>query len=124
MIEVDGKYYFIDMDKVMSWVSETPNSERNISTMTTLSYPIVGNDESEITTSVVEKEVSESKNSLNETFNNMRYDFLRILLNTILTPYTDAMGKIYPMRFEDLTLGQRLAFNTLIKRDIIREVTN
>lgn len=28
MVEIDGKFYKIDVDKLMSWVSETPSSEK------------------------------------------------------------------------------------------------
>ena len=75
MIDIDGKYYIIDMDAVMKWVSETPNSEKNINTITTMTYPVIEGEE------MVEKEISENKSSLNEIFNNVRYDFIRILIN-------------------------------------------
>jgi len=119
MIEIEGKYYVIDMDKMMAWVVETPASEKNINTITTMSYPITNDDDEE---EIVEKEVSENKSTLNETMNNVRYDFIRILLNTIFTTFTNNMNQIITLTPEDLSFGQKLAFNTLINKNIIKEV--
>lgn len=119
MIEIEGKYYVIDMDKMMAWVVETPASEKNINTITTMSYPITNDDDEE---EIVEKEVSENKSTLNETMNNVRYDFIRILMNTIFTTFTNNMNQIITLTPEDLSFGQKLAFNTLINKNIIKEV--
>lgn len=119
MISINNKCYIIDLDKLMAWVSETPSSEKNISTITTMSYPITNDDDEE---EIVEKEVSENKSTLNETMNNVRYDFIRILLNTIFTTFTNNMNQIITLTPEDLSFGQKLAFNTLINKNIIKEV--
>lgn len=120
MIEIDGKYYIIDMDKLMEWIVETPSSEKNINTITTMSYPITNDDEEEI----VEKEVSETKSTLNETMNNVRYDFVRNMISTIFTTFTNDMNQILTSGLNDLSFGQKIAFNTLLYKKIIIEVTN
>jgi len=107
MFEINGKFYAIDMDMVMKWVAESPSNERNISTTTTISYPVMDGDEE-----IVEKEISENKSSINDVMSNVRYDFVRILLNTLLTAST-----------MDLSVAQRIAFNTLISKNIITEIT-
>ena len=119
MISINGKYYKIDMDSVMAWVTETPSTERSIGTITTLTYQSV-DDNGEL----VEKEVSESKNSLNEALNNVRYDFVRILINTIFTVYSNSINEMVTVSFDDLSFGQKIAFNTLLDKGIIKEVTN
>lgn len=119
MIEINGKFYVIDMDKLMEWISETPASEKNINTMTTITYPITNDDEEE----VVEKEVTENKSSLNETMNNIRYDFIRNLINTLFSAITTDM-QILTRDLNELTLGQKIAFNSLLYKKIIIEVTN
>ena len=68
------------------------------------------------------QEVSENKSTLNETMNNVRYDFIHILLNTIFTTFTNNMNQIITLTPEDLSFGQKLAFNTLINKNIIKEV--
>jgi len=120
MIEIDGKYYIIDMDKLMQWISETPSSEKQINTITTMSYPITNDDEEDI----VEKEVSETKSTLNETMNNVRYDFVRNMISTIFTTLTNDMSQILTNGLKDLSFGQKIAFNTLLYKKIIIEVNN
>lgn len=118
MIEIDGKYYIIDLDKLMSWVSETPSSEKNISTITTMTYPATNDGEQE----TIEKEVSESKSTLNEIMNNVRYDLIRSLINVILTIFVNDTNQVLILTKDDLTFGQKLAFNTLLHKKIITEV--
>ena len=111
MIDIDGVIYKIDIDALMAWVSETPSSEKNISTITTLNYPLSDED-------IIEKEVSESKATLNDTMNNIRYDLIRNLINTLFTTYND----VVTFSLKDLTVGQKIAFNTLFAKNIIKEV--
>ena len=115
MIDIDGVIYKIDIDALMAWVSETPSSEKNISTITTLNYPLSDED-------IIEKEVSESKATLNDTMNNIRYDLIRNLINTLFTTYTDNLNDIVTYCLKDLTFGQKIAFNTLFAKKIIKEV--
>lgn len=119
MISVNNKCFIIDLDKLMAWISETPSSEKNISTITTMSYPITNDDEVE----VVEKEVSENKSSLNDVMNNIRYDLIRNLLSVLLTTYTDDMNHIITREVSDLSFSQQIAFNTLLNKKIIIELT-
>ena len=76
-------------------------------------------DESE---EIVEKEVSESKTALNDTMNNIRYDVIRNLINTLFTTYTNNLNDIVTHSLKDLTFGQTIAFNTLFAKNIIKEV--
>ena len=119
MILINNKCYIIDLDKLMAWVSETPSSEKNISTGTTMSYPITNDDEVD----VVEKEISENKSSLNDVMNNIRYDLIRHLLTVLLTTYTDDMNRIITRDVSDLSFTQQIAFNTLLNKKIIIELT-
>ena len=120
MIEIDGKYYVIDMDRLMAWVSETPSSEKNISTITTMSYPITNNNDEEI----VEKEISESKSTLNEAMCNVRYDLVRSLINVIFSIFTNDMNQTIALSLDDMPLGQKLAFNTLYYKKIIIDIND
>jgi hypothetical protein len=73
---------------------------------------------------MVEKEITENKSTLNDVFNNVRYDFVRSLINTLLTITVDGMGNVFGTRIEDFTFGQKLAFNTLLAKKIIIEETD
>ena len=111
MIDIDGVIYKIDIDVLMDLVAETTSCEKNISTITTLNYPLTDED-------IIEKEVSESKATLNDTMNNIRYDLIRNLINTLFTTYND----VVTFSLKDLTVGQKIAFNTLFAKNIIKEV--
>ena len=118
MIQIDGKLYIIDMDKLMSWIVETPNAERNISTMTTMTYPITNDGEE-----IVEKEVSETKSSLNDVMNNIRYDFIKNLFSVLFTTFTNDINQVMSSNLSDLSFPQKIAFNTLLYKKIIIEIT-
>lgn len=116
MINIEGKFYKIDMDAAMSWISEAPSSEKNITTLTTITYDVANDEDDEI----VQKEVSETKTSLNDTMTSIRRDFVLYMLNTL-------MGQINEISqinsISDLNFAQKLAFNTLLAKNIIIEET-
>ena len=119
MIQIDGKYYIIDIDKLMSWIVESPNSERNINTVTTMTYPITNDGEE-----IIEKEVSESKSTLNEIMNNIRYDFIKNLFSVLFTAFTNDMNQIINTNISDWSFAQKIAFNTLLHKKIIIELND
>ena len=121
MIQIEGKYYAIDIDKIMKWVSETPNTEKNINTITTMSYPIANDEEDN---EIVEKEITENKSSLNDTMNNVRYDLLRNLFNVLFTTITNDLGQVLNCNLDSLTMSQKIIFNTLLHKKIIIELEN
>ena len=104
IIDLDNKQYAIDMNKLMAWVSKTPANEKNVTTSISQLWPIVedGNDET------MQKEVTETKSTLNENMNNVRYDFVRILINTILNPLFNGDGILINSSINDFTVWARL----------------
>lgn len=119
MFEINGKNYIIDLDKLMSWVTETPSSEKNINTITTMTYPIT-NDSNNIEN--MEKEISETKSTLNETMNNIRYDIIRNLFNVLFTTLS-VDDTIINFTEKNFSFPQKLVFNTLLSKKIIIEET-
>ena len=119
MFEIDGKNYIIDLDRLMSWVAETPSSEKNINTITTMTYPIT-NDSNNIEN--MEKEISETKSTLNETMNNIRYDVIRNLFNVLFTTLS-VDDTIINFTEKNFSFPQKLVFNTLLSKKIIIEET-
>lgn len=117
MIDIDGRYFKIDLDALINWVTETPSSERNISTTTTITYAVT--DAITDDTDIAEKEISENKTTLNDTMNNIRYDLIRNLLNALLITEGDDL-----INLSNLTLGQKLVFNSLLAKNIITEIVN
>ena len=110
---LDNKKYAIDMSKLMAWVSETPSSEKNITTLITETFPLQTDDGDDIAS----KEISESKTTLNEVMNNIRYDFAKQLFTPLI-----AYSENHITTSVDLTFAQKLCFNTLLKEGIIIEI--
>jgi hypothetical protein len=119
-IQIDGVCYRVDMDNLMKWVSETPSNEKNILTTTTLNYPNMGEDENEL----IEKEISESKALLNDTLNNVRYDIVRTMINTLFSNERENMSGVSNNTLRDMSIGQKIAFNTLLYKNIIVRITD
>ena len=107
--------YIIDLDKLMKWVSNNPSSERNIVSSITQIYPIMDENEEDISNEGLDystKEITEHKETLNETMSNIRYDIIKLLLNVLMLNVDIE---------EEMTFQQKLALNTLINKGIIIE---
>lgn len=121
LFDFEGKCYYIDLNKLISWVSDTPTKQRNVETSITQIYPMEIVDEME--NAGPSKEITETKNSLNETLNTFKYDLVRNLINVILSPLINSEdGSYLPFDPNNLFLGQTIAFNTLLNEGIIIEV--
>lgn len=123
MFKFDHKIYKIDLDKLMKWVSNAPASERNTISSITQSYPIIDLDEDvpEEALNYSTKEITEHKETLNDTMNNIRYDIIKILLGIILNDVTKEDGDVSLEK--SLSFQQKLCLNTLINKGIIIEET-
>ncbi len=123
MIEFEGKVYIIYVDKLMKMISEPREIVKDKSKVETWAYAADKEGE-EPELRVIQKEVTENTSNAGETFGNIRYDFMKNLLNLVVSPISDEAGSILKINaFEDMYFGQVLAFNTLINEGIIIEVT-
>ena len=126
LFKIDGEQYFIDLDKFMSYVTHLTSQEKNNDTEITQTYTIGGldDDESETTDnslSLIQKQVTENKSNGNDSLYNVKYDFLKLILNAIISPTFDESGIPSPVKsIEDMSFGQILCFNTLINKGIIQ----
>ena len=122
-LEIEGKYYAIDMDKVIEFISENGESTQTISQ----NYGIPFSDKGLISDEIrlISKEVSETKESVSENMSNLRYSLLTYLLNIILAPLSDGTGNVIVAdSMKSLHLGQIISFNTLFEMGIIYEIDN
>lgn len=130
--EFNDTIYGIDMEKFMDFVSNNKDKERDTNTTITQIFSDTGDAEQENIMSrdisnnnfrVVSKEISETRANNNAVFNNVRYDFIRILLNCIINPYYNPDGSMIIVNSEnEMFLGQKIAFNTLLSNGIIYEI--
>ena len=122
-LEIDGKFYAINMDKVIEFISEAENSTQTISQ----SYGIPFTDKGPVGEEIrlISKEVSESKEHANENMSNLRYSILTYLLNILMAPLSDGTGNVIVNEsMKTLHLGQIISFNTLFEMGIIYEIEN
>ena len=130
--EFNGRYYAIDMDKFIEFVAESKNNEKDNSTVITQVFAdneyedeeIQPKEQSLTSFKAVSKEITENKSNTNPVFNNIRYDFAKILLSTLVSPFYNQDGSfVIASTEEDLFLGQKIAFNTLLNKGIIFEIS-
>jgi hypothetical protein len=122
-LEIDGRYYAINMDKVIEFVSESENSVQTISQ--NYGIPIMSDGTTGHDITLISKEVSEQKERVSETMSNVRYSLLTYLFNLLLSPLSDGNGNlIVAETMKTLHLGQVVAFNTLFEMGIIYEIEN
>lgn len=115
--QTDGKIYYLDLNAVFSLITETPANEKLVNTTITQYY---GDDENGNG-----KEIVETRGNLNEVMNNVRYDFIKNIVNILLMGQNNADGfseRIY--RLNEMSFAQGLCFNTLIEHNILRELEN
>ena len=121
--EIEGKYYAINMDKVIEFISEDEGSVQTISQ--NYGIPLTQNGSLNDEFKLISKEVSEQKEHVSETMSNLRYSLLTYLLNIILAPLSDGNGNVIVAEsLKTLHLGQVISFNTLFEMGIIYEIEN
>lgn len=122
-LEIEGKYYAINMDKVIEFISEDEGSVQTISQ--NYGIPLTQNGSLNDEFKLISKEVSEQKEHVSETMSNLRYSLLTYLLNIILAPLSDGNGNVIVAEsLKTLHLGQVISFNTLFEMGIIYEIEN
>lgn len=116
--QIDDKVYYINLQNLFSVVSETPTNEKIVNTTITQFY---GDSDSEIVGNG--KEIVEAKSNMNETMNNVRYDFIKLIFSCLFdNNYTMEGIPTKPVHLKDLSLSQRLCINTLIEYKILMEI--
>ena len=120
-LSFSGKYYGIDLNKVMEFVGDSTTTVQNIHQVYQYSdEEDVMNGEMRLSS----KEISESKENVNEVIMSNRYNLITTILNLILIPISDSStGEIIVTdKLTSMNIGQKLAFNTLIDMGIIYEI--
>ena len=115
---LDGIYYF-DLEAYIDFITNVTSAERPSNSVITETYSEdAQGDEDEM--SMVTKEIVETKGNGggNEFFHETRYKIISDLMNFLL--YYTSDGDTYDDD-ENLSMGQKLAFNTLIKYGILKE---
>jgi hypothetical protein len=118
---INGKYYAVDMDKVTEFVQGTGNSVVQSINQT---YGMVGDDVDSADFKLIQKEVTETKDSLDTTMCGYRYNIITNMLGLALASFTDVGDDTIQVvnQFDMYGAGQKMAFNTLLGMGIIYEI--
>ncbi len=116
-----GGIYYFDLEKYIEFITNVSVSERPSNSVITETYsegPQTDDDEM----SLVTKEIVETKGNGggNEFFHETRYKIISDLINFLLY-YTSDSTDAYDDD-ENLSMGQKLAYNTLIKYGILKKI--
>lgn len=116
--QIDNKIYYFNLDAIFDLTSETPNTEKVVNTTITQYYG--GDSEKNANNG---KEIVESKSSINEVMNNIRYDFIKNIVSCLLANKYDTDGSVSSiMHLNELSFAQGLCLNTLIEYKILLEL--
>ncbi|MCD8206313.1 MAG: hypothetical protein LUD72_00080 [Bacteroidales bacterium] len=110
------KVYTVNMTKVIQWVTETPQTEKNV--FTTITQRWESMDEGASLGGVTSKDVTESKSNINETTSGYRLELVKFILSFAFSAETDRVI----MSDRDLTYAQRMAIESLIKEGLVEVV--
>lgn len=115
-----GGVYYFDLERYIDFITNVTTAERPSNSVITETYSEANQtDEDEM--NLVTKEIVETKGNGggNEFFHETRYKIISDLVNFLLY-YTSDSNETYDDD-ENLSMGQKLAYNTLIKYGILRK---
>lgn len=129
MIDIDGVFYYIDTDRLFDFLCTVKGDGRNESQTIVQAYGYPRNQMGEFNTDdkfqLLTKEVSEGKQGLADTQMNLRYDLFKTMLSVLVDISQNDFGNegehYDDFTLNDMTFGQRIAFNTLVNLGIIVE---
>ena len=125
------KNYYIDCNAFMKWVSDCPHNEQNIDTEIVQMYPNVDGPDIRVVDgnmadiNYIQRQVTETKSSKNETTVSARMSLLMTFINVLmeLNPYLDYGDKDFTvsMEIEKMPFRYQLAASTLLQLGILKE---
>ena len=107
MFDIGNDKYYINIDEVFRLVSHSDRTERK-ETEITDGYEY---DSENCSLNPVSKMVREIKTPSDPQIDNIRYDFIKFLINEIIDT-----------KYEDFDIGTNIVLNTLIKNGILVKV--
>lgn len=110
MIDYDNKKYAIDLNAFIDFIKRSTNDDKFVSSTITETYSEGEGENDYDDLTLLSKEVIESTDNVNNNFIQIKFDLLKSILDTIL--YST----------EEMSFSQRLAFNTFLECNIIKEV--
>lgn len=113
-IQIDNVSYYIDMDAASDYILRSVGDESTV----TQSYSMDGDK-----WTPVSREVIEGRNVVNSSVVGVRYELITKMIDLVCLPtiVSDDGYSAVTTNLESLSMGQRVALNTLIKYGIIKD---
>ena len=121
-VEIDGTYYVLDMDALSKYIISNDNGnvvERTKSEQWVASETGVKDME------LVTKDITETTQARRDEHAPFRAEVAKMLLSLVMYPTVGDSGESITLKSlnEPMTIGQVIAFNTLLEEGIIKEIT-
>ena len=122
-IELDGAYYALDMDALSSYIVGSDNEKVIERTKNEQWVSSDNNKDNEMR--LVTKDITETSSSRKDEHAPFRAEIAKMMLTLIMYPIVGENGEARDLTRLDvnsMSVGQVLAFNTLINEGIIKEI--
>lgn len=123
-VEIDGTYYVLDMDALSKYIISNDNGnvvERTKSEQWVASE----NQGAKGDMDLVTKEITETSQARRDEHAPFRAEVAKMLLSLVMYPTVGDSGESITLKSlsDPMTIGQVIAFNTLLEEGIIKEIT-
>ena len=123
-VEIDGAYYVLDMDALSKYIISNDNGnvvERTKSEQWVASEKQGAKGDMELVT----KDITETSQSRRDEHAPFRAEVAKMLLSLVMYPTVGDSGESITLKSlnDPMTIGQVIAFNTLLEEGIIKEIT-
>jgi hypothetical protein len=122
-VEIDGTYYVLDMDALSKYIISNDNGnvvERTKSEQWVASENPGAKGDMELVT----KDITETSQSRRDEHAPFRAEVAKMLLSLVMYPTVGDSGESITLKSlnDPMTIGQVIAFNTLLEEGIIKEI--
>ena len=122
-VEIDGTYYVLDMDALSKYIISNDNG--NVVERTKSEQWVASENKGSKDMELVTKDITETTQARCDEHAPFRADVAKMLLSLVIYPTVSDSGESIALKSlsEPMTIGQVIAFNTLLEEGIIKEIT-
>lgn len=112
MINIDGGYYYLDIDKINDWIFTNPNDKKTV--------------ELETITADIGKQTTKTEKDEKELHSGMRLDLMMSMLNMVYNAGVESgeEGITFSQKLDDLSIGSKIVINSLQAKNILVDKLN
>jgi hypothetical protein len=122
-VEIDGTYYVLDMDALSKYIISNDNG--NVIERTKSEQWVASENKGSKDMELVTKDITETTQARRDEHAPFRAEVAKMLLSLVMYPTVSDSGESITLKSlnDPMTIGQVIAFNTLLEEGIIKEIT-